>query len=106
MNREKENDSLISTIVHGHACLTNPLYTSAPQVTTMAKMGVERCGLCWGQCKLKWQPMKQNMMKPCGKELIGTLDNRRPRETIIGNCGITWPINADKSWDKEEGTKV
>ena len=50
--------------------------------------------------------MKKHMMKAWSEELISTLDNLRPTETIIGNCGTTWPINADKSCDEEEGTKV
>ena len=47
----------------------------------------------------------KDMMKAWGEELI-RLDRFRPTETIIGNCGTTWPINADKSWDEEEGTKI
>ena len=50
--------------------------------------------------------MKKDMMKAWGEELIFRLDNLRPSETIIGNSGTTWPMNTDKSWDEEEGTKV
>ena len=41
-----------------------------------------------------------------GKEQVCVLDNHGPSKTIIGNCDTSWPINSDKSWEKEERTKV
>ena len=46
------------------------------------------------------------MKTACSEELVWRLDNHGPTKTIIGNCGTTWPLNPDESWEEEEGTKV
>ena len=52
------------------------------------------------------QSTEKDMKKAWWEELVGTLDNHGPTKTATGNCGTTWSVNLDKSWEEEEGTKV